>query len=234
MGMHTGALQPRSTGGILMPVQKENSEHIAQWIGRAIWVFVSVLISATLFWPCQQSVQASGVPFQIGDVLGLRLFSVFCSLHLDVALDDSSLAPTVDTKNSLPQIPPRSRYALPRKLNFARIARLVLLFSISTTLLAPYRGGISRVRVNMIPVHPNRREVPIRIVLTHFVQIDPQVTPYPKAQNLAAKSGHPHDVILRLVIPYALVDAVSFIHHIPKTLDLGLIPALTVEELPLD
>ena len=42
-------------------------------------------------------------------------------------------------------------------------------------------------------------EVPVRVVLAHFVQFYFEVTCYTGGQNLAAESGHPHNVILRLV-----------------------------------
>src|SRR6516164_4701627 len=116
----------------------------------------------------------------------------------------SSLTPTVDTKNPLAQIPPPSQYTLARKPNFARSARLVLLFSMFTTLLTLYRGGISMCRCTWSLSTPDRREVPVRIVLPHFVQFYSEVTCYSWGQNLAAESGHPHNVILCLVYRMSL------------------------------
>src|SRR6516164_5772377 len=95
----------------------------------------------------------------------------------------SSLTPTVDTKNPLAQIPPPSQYTLARKPNFARSARLVLLFSMFTTLLTLYRGGISMCRCTWSLSTPDRREVPVRIVLAHFVQFYSEVTCYSWGQN---------------------------------------------------
>lgn len=51
----------------------------------------------------------------------------------------------------------------------------------------------------MILVDSNLREVPIRIILLDFPQLHPQIGRHAFDKNLAAVSGHPHNVVLRLV-----------------------------------
>ncbi len=51
----------------------------------------------------------------------------------------------------------------------------------------------------MILVDPDLRELPVWIIFPHLQQLDPQVLGDALDKDLAAVSGHPHNVVLRLV-----------------------------------
>ena len=53
--------------------------------------------------------------------------------------------------------------------------------------------------MHMILVDPDLRDMPIGIVLLHLSELPPQVLGDSLDKDSAAESGHPHDVVLRLV-----------------------------------
>ena len=55
------------------------------------------------------------------------------------------------------------------------------------------------VHMHMILVDPDLREMPVEIVFPYLQQLDPQVLGNALDKDLAAVSGHPHNVVLRLV-----------------------------------
>jgi len=55
------------------------------------------------------------------------------------------------------------------------------------------------VHMHMILVDPNLREMPIGIVFLYFPQLDAQIISHALDKDLAAESGHPHNMVLRLV-----------------------------------
>lgn len=53
--------------------------------------------------------------------------------------------------------------------------------------------------MHMILVDPDLRELPVRIVFPHFLDLNPQILGHALDKDLASESGHPHNVVLRLV-----------------------------------
>lgn len=56
-----------------------------------------------------------------------------------------------------------------------------------------------RVHLRIILVDSDLRELPIRILFPHLLQLNPQIFGNALDKDLAAVSGHPHDLVLRLV-----------------------------------
>ena len=57
--------------------------------------------------------------------------------------------------------------------------------------------------MHMILVDPNLHEMPIGIVSLYFPQLDAQIISHALDKELAAESGHPHTMVLRLVDVWA-------------------------------
>ena len=111
----------------------------------------------------------------------------------------SSVIPTVDTKYPVDQIPPRSQYTFIQKPKLLpQSPTRVLLDRLHRKTHAVFWWD-HHVHMHMILVDPDLRELPVRIVFPHLLDLDPQILGHALDKDLAAVSGHPHNVVLRLV-----------------------------------